>query len=251
MFRRLIHKFPKSWHNMTLQKRSFWTQKKKDEKLVKCSICLETVKNSIQLECHHSFCKNCIKTFIKLSIDDDKIPNCPNCMVTTTKHPSLERGTLSNSETSITQRDVKKLLGNDNYNRYLKLSVQLYLQTVQTSQCTNCQFSWETDENCQKEQCPQCNTRWCNLCQVLFWHEEECSNVDVTFDNIIVESALFTRCQFCKCPIEKISGCNSIFCTCCQKYFCFSTSKTQLKSLKWYENSHKTYNLAYNIWLNK
>ena len=49
-----------------------------------CTICTEKIKDSVELECHHSFCKECLREWFK----SKKI--CPICRASSNKFPEIE-----------------------------------------------------------------------------------------------------------------------------------------------------------------
>ena len=49
-----------------------------------CAICTEKIKDSVELECHHSFCRECLREWFK----SKKI--CPICRASSNKFPEIE-----------------------------------------------------------------------------------------------------------------------------------------------------------------
>jgi hypothetical protein len=62
----------------------------KSKRLVTCQVCLELFTNPQVIECGHSFCYSCIKSWIEQNKDDNG--SCPTCRNALTQKPQLNVG---------------------------------------------------------------------------------------------------------------------------------------------------------------
>ncbi|KAM4729123.1 LOW QUALITY PROTEIN: uncharacterized protein FYW61_011888 [Anableps anableps] len=64
-----------------------------DQETLSCSICLDLLKDPVTIPCGHSYCMNCIKSFLDQG-EEKKNYVCPQCRQTFTPRPILQKSTI-------------------------------------------------------------------------------------------------------------------------------------------------------------
>ncbi|XP_043085693.1 E3 ubiquitin/ISG15 ligase TRIM25-like [Puntigrus tetrazona] len=58
-----------------------------------CSVCLDVLKDTVTIQCGHSYCKSCITDFWDQE-DEKRVYSCPQCRQTFSPRPALARNTI-------------------------------------------------------------------------------------------------------------------------------------------------------------
>ena len=190
-------------------------QKKKqdDEDTFTCEICLETqilpckkFKNSDR--CVHSFCTDCMITYIQVKIEDNvsniKCPHksCKYSLEPLSCRPKIEQKLFNKWCDTLCESSVS---GVDGVYCPNKECLELIL-----NECG--------DRNVKRCVCPACKKPFCLRCKVS-WHAgytcEESGETrdqnDVTF-GVVCESKGWKRCPKCMHCVELLNGCNIVRC---------------------------------------
>ena len=72
---------------------------------LQCTLCMEDMQRSCILQCHHSFCVDCLQKYIAQAIDPQKM-TCPICRKVTT----LPEGDLTNLPPNFFMDNLKELI---------------------------------------------------------------------------------------------------------------------------------------------
>ncbi|PWA82145.1 hypothetical protein CTI12_AA155330 [Artemisia annua] len=214
-------------------------QKKKqdDEDTFTCEICLETqtlpskkFKNSDR--CVHSFCTDCMITYIQVKIEDNvsniKCPHksCKYSLEPLSCRPKIEQKLFNKWCDTLCESSVS---GVDGVYCPNKECLELIL-----NECG--------DRNAKRCVCPACKKPFCLTCKVS-WHAgytcEESGETrdqnDVTF-GVVCESKGWKRCPNCMHCIELLYGCNMVQCR-CGIGFCYECGK-QASDFKLFFSTH-------------
>ena len=96
-----------------------------------CTICYSEIKNTIMLhKCNHSFCSDCIHTWLDFKKSSGQIPSCPNCRkhfdisdfisVTDNTNPNTNTNSNANKYNTKRQRKVQEPQLEVNYDAMLQ-----------------------------------------------------------------------------------------------------------------------------------
>jgi len=202
-----------------------------------CSICLEDVETGsgfVFRDCKHSFCKSCLRGYLKDKISEANVLDikCPDASCTQT----------------LQYNEIKLLLDYAAFQKYEQFSFMAALKMEPNLKwCTNprgCQNAFIGDPVNPRMVCSACNWEFCFLCSEP-WHNGTCEQyqkwkvdngkVDTEFEKWAKSHS--KPCPNCKMMIQKNSGCNHITCANCRFGFCW------LCDGKYTDNHYDIYNL--------
>ena len=118
---------------------------------LQCTLCMEDMQRSCILQCHHSFCVDCLQKYIAQATDPQKL-TCPICRKVTT----LPEGDLTNLPPNFFMDNLKELITNetDGDEDEMKVTASADREVVECSL-----------ENCQGEAVMYCTNDQEYLCQ--------------------------------------------------------------------------------------
>jgi len=195
----------------------------------------EEIKDIIQLECKHSFCKECLMGIIDSAIasKDSSSLMCPTDGCTKTDPTAAPSERII--RTKITKADLCKILGDDdvNKNKILGIIEQNRLdRDPATKQCPtpDCPKTFPNKDNeAFSVTCEGCKKTYCASCLEDHPANETCqkaaARIKVSKENEDTEkwAQENTRpCPKCKTRIEKNEGCSHITCRKCRYEFCWN-----------------------------
>lgn len=187
---------------------------------VNCPICFETLTSKQFLgfdRCGHSFHADCVRPYIKESIDARKLPiRCP--------HDRCRNEILENDLVDILDKTYL-----EKFNEY-SLAVYLDRNAGMHTWCPtpNCKFAFEADSNVPEFFCQLCKKHYCLRCRVEYHKGMTCKEYQISNDlgendklfQNLVQGAKFKQCPSCKFWVERISGCQHMTCRCGYE-FCY------------------------------
>lgn len=191
-----------------------------DDKI--CSICCESKKLK-KLQCDHSFCKDCLRTFIMNEINDRKYEIfCPNrCCYSELSYNFIDN--LIKDEYIIKKLDRNIVIHTVNSSDNLKF-------------CPKCDSIAEKD-NDDTMICNDCGYKFCYVCNYKKNYDHSCNFDTLNEIKDALESKEVKLCPKCCAFIHKYQGCDSIRCVNCKFRFCWNCLKLY-KNIK-DEDEHK------------
>ncbi|KAK5581486.1 hypothetical protein RB653_001519 [Dictyostelium firmibasis] len=213
--------------------------------LIECSICCceyssqSSSEQMIELLCGHRFCKECMISYFRVSIQDG------NGAMNQIKCPQSQ--CLNNCIDEVT---IEITLNQDN-NIYSKRNLKNFIKDItysrpNTFQCPeiDCNRLLLLDNNNNRINCyspyVQCNDEhiFCLYCKQPGLHWPMPCNKNVNLGNELLSYEWIIRntiiCDKCKYPIEKNGGCNHLTCSRCGYQFCYICGKDY-----WIHNHNK------------
>ncbi|KAL1139662.1 hypothetical protein AAG570_006640 [Ranatra chinensis] len=221
--------------------------------------------------CKHIYCRNCIKEYFEVRINDGSVTSMP-C-------PDIK------CKSEATQQQIRELVGPTKFNRYDSLLLSAALSTMSDiTYCPrlDCQSPVVRESDEKLATCPACNYAFCVFCRMSYHGVEMCrikndlkkalineynsgdSEVRERLErrygkrqlvNLVnaamSEEWISTNSKLCPCcssPIEKSDGCNKIVCWKCHNYFCWLCSRVLDPSAPYkhfYDPMSKCYNLLF------
>eukprot|EP01125_Pyxidicula_operculata_P015225 TRINITY_DN5149_c0_g2_i1.p1 TRINITY_DN5149_c0_g2~~TRINITY_DN5149_c0_g2_i1.p1 ORF type:complete len:335 (-),score=7.77 TRINITY_DN5149_c0_g2_i1:90-1094(-) len=182
-----------------------------------CSICMET-RHLYPLECGHSFCYNCLKSWLLTSVKEQNYCVCPDrqCQV------KLEN-----------MQDIKFFV-EDLFDAYFLQKSRRELSSLPGFMwCQFCTFGFfidlDSDEKCKSIECNNCNTSMCTGCK---WraHDGDCEENRIRFVELRTQQEELCeiwkinntkQCPRCRTSIQKNEGCSHMKCLICKYEFCW------------------------------
>jgi RanBP-type and C3HC4-type zinc finger-containing protein 1 len=196
-----------------------------------CPICFtpcSTGDGIVLRDCLHIFCFDCIRAHILQNINELKI-KCPH---------------MSNDfscDSFLQDRELRSFLEPDEYQKFLNRSLQAAESTIKNSvHCLTADCpGWCIKEGinlveftcpvCYKTNCLNCNaiheSRTCDeylqsITKYTVTQADRMSKLEI--DRLLVENKAML-CPGCEALIEKISGCDGMFCSNCKTELCWAT----------------------------
>eukprot|EP01023_Acetabularia_acetabulum_P067065 TRINITY_DN916_c3_g1_i3.p1 TRINITY_DN916_c3_g1~~TRINITY_DN916_c3_g1_i3.p1 ORF type:complete len:445 (-),score=58.21 TRINITY_DN916_c3_g1_i3:49-1383(-) len=145
-----------------------------------CPICLDTISGGdlfVVSMCNHHFHRECAKQSVLADMNCNNVPiQCPVCKTSKCEQCGFVVGSGPDEEGGnccmFNQRDIKDLLDNNDYERYLNIEVRETCKTYQYFYCpgVNCGQYYDVEQEQQQVACPYCEFTVCLECGVP-WHE--------------------------------------------------------------------------------
>uniref|UniRef100_A0ACD5UDM1 Uncharacterized protein n=1 Tax=Avena sativa TaxID=4498 RepID=A0ACD5UDM1_AVESA len=203
-----------------------------------CMICFSERKgiDFIKLPCRHYFCRNCMETYSRMHVKEGSVMKlvCPDDKCGGFVPPNI----------------LKSLLGEADFERWERLILQRTLDSMaDVAYCPRCQTACLEDED--NAQCPKCLFSFCTRCRDRRHVGERCltpeekllsleerekirqlskgytgsSKLEDEIRSIkeILHSSV--PCPHCGTAISRVSGCDHMRCTNCDKSFCYGCGK--------------------------
>jgi len=190
---------------------------------VPCRICLDDFPEaeaiSIPGNCKHTFCKDCLLTYVTVKLKEGRYPiACPSC-------------TTEGMDVHVTEGVLEQLdMSEENLERLIE--AQLNSHAVSLS-CIRCKQTMRVDRESYQTlnivMCPlpRCQYRWCKFCR----KEVRSCDAPHRCRNWKLDGIAWTKgwksCPGCGVVVERISGCNHMTCIApgCFVHFCYRCGK--------------------------
>ncbi|OAX43249.1 hypothetical protein K503DRAFT_708950 [Rhizopogon vinicolor AM-OR11-026] len=199
-----------------------------------CAICMDEqpMDNTVELECNHPICRDCIRGHICSKIEERRFPvHCPVCMME------------QNDQPGVISRLLVQLIGVDERNYAIWEEMELSQHSV-LIHCRRCRRSAQVDkeehEASEVLTCPlpDCNYVWCKACQrPIATTNGSNTNPPHSCDGAaelrhLMQQQGWKFCPNCKIPVERIGGCRHMSCTVpgCNTHFCYDCGECIIRS---------------------
>eukprot|EP00638_Chattonella_subsalsa_P001277 CAMPEP_0117744504 /NCGR_PEP_ID=MMETSP0947-20121206/6800_1 /TAXON_ID=44440 /ORGANISM="Chattonella subsalsa, Strain CCMP2191" /LENGTH=304 /DNA_ID=CAMNT_0005561469 /DNA_START=77 /DNA_END=992 /DNA_ORIENTATION=- len=196
-----------------------------NDNMENCSICYEECSPYVPVDansknCEHIFCEDCLKTHLKLKINEGKVS--PQDM--TCPHNVCER--------SLSENEISSLLNytdHDFFEKYKRFKREYELQKDPLNTwcpLPSCNAVFKKDPDSTNAVCPDCNHKFCLKC---FGPNHPFLTCQMAGQSAYVAwmkerkrlSEGVKRCPKCKFYIEKNGGCVHMTCQKCSYQFCW------------------------------
>ena len=195
-----------------------------------CGICYDTLtdKNIHTNQCGHSFCVNCIRDHITISINNNNLDiTCPS----TSCQSIYDIG------------EIYKIVGYDTFEKYKNFLVikhnGMVKKKLKIVRCIKCNSGIMKNNKNNNVVCYECGYKFCFDCQIkhtgisckkyIKWKNKN-KNRDKYFKKYL-KNMIFKKCPECKILINKKGGCNHVTCENCGVGFFWSDRK-KIKKIK-------------------
>jgi len=128
----------------------------------------------------------------------------------------------------------------DIYDKTLTIKYDKNAKNVQNFDIIQCQNKECDNFLNNKYYCDLCKFYTCNKCKEIYKNKHICDDDIIKTMKLIKNTT--SICPVCKIRVNKVSGCNDMFCTNCNNFFCYRTGKLL---------SGKRHNPEYTDYLNK
>ena len=201
-----------------------------DAIMVQCAVCYTdyTLEELVRLECGHAYCRDCIHTWIQVSVIDGELqPRCP--------HPPCRKVMSEDFIQDTVQESV--------WDKYLRYKIiQQVDRNPDARWCPECDGAavyrmklcgvFKTE----KAQCTECEQIWCFKCLGMV-HEGPCAESHLPEEFTDWKTGkLVKRCPTCDRFVQKQDGCNHMTCVCGYQW-CWICGG------KYTKNHYKIYNI--------
>uniref|UniRef100_A0A8D8B364 RanBP-type and C3HC4-type zinc finger-containing protein 1 n=1 Tax=Culex pipiens TaxID=7175 RepID=A0A8D8B364_CULPI len=184
----------------------------------KCLLCgddLKVYKGLVLTRCFHSFCKDCLREWIKAGLEFEVRVVCPVWM-----------GDGSHCRTVLGKKVIKHLLSREDYELYKKKS----LEKSEKNDFNRNQIESKVDSI----ECPCCSSVICLACKAIHpglnctdyqaqlkKAADEKSSADAI--QALLETGEAMLCPNCQVMLMKVDGCDYVQCTICKFEICWRT----------------------------
>ena len=211
----------------------------REEDEVECSVCFTTVdnpQNIIRLEyCGHAYCLDCIQ--LQVAPNAITFPlECAEC-----SHPFVWQDCVNLFQrTNITCQQLAATS--------LKGYMMANKHAVRSCPTPNCDMVYVVSDDGKRFICSHCGIHLCTKCHDQYHDGLTCAmyqagkHGEKEFEEWLHENPrMRKRCPKCTAPIEKIEGCNNVFCEHCRTSICWVCLKFFDSSQKCYAHLHQSH----------
>ena len=203
--------------------------KKEEEEIGKCLICLEEYEMANQgnyfLDCGCIIHEPCFDNYILNSINEGKVPiKCPYC-----NKQDINEIYIKDSLININKEELIEKFDKFNMNYF----IMQHPDEVSCCPTPGCNYAFIYEEGDDHFECPLCDSEYCLKCKSK-WHENQTcedyrtnialSKKEKKLDELFfdfVKGSKFKQCPYCRHWVEKNEGCNHIVCK-CGNNFCYN-----------------------------
>ncbi|KAI0089503.1 hypothetical protein BDY19DRAFT_107788 [Irpex rosettiformis] len=200
-----------------------------------CPICLDKVSLPVTLDCGHTWCKNCLTSYLLAAIDTKSFPL--NCL-----------GSGARCSSQIPLKIAHRLLSSEDFQRVIHASFLAYIHSRPSEfhycPTPDCQQVYRTAPPDTVLQCPSCLVRICGNCHIEHHEGKRCPDPEKEELRLFEEWSVgrdVKRCPGCKTFIEREAGCNHMTCTRCRTHICWVCLETFSESEACYDHMRKTH----------
>lgn len=207
-----------------------------------CTICFENTDTNNPFysfeSCNHAFCFDCIKEYLKIQISEANLSIvCPDI--------SCKNILQHNEIKSIISILIENFDLDKNFDeKYEQYMLNSYLKEQKVKWCPNKKCSKPiitNNDNSENDNfiinCAYCNYRICSNCFAEEHPEMSCDNykqfagkVNSVEDWKKMKGDSVKNCPNCNFCVEKISGCDHMFCTNCHNHYCWKCERIVINS---------------------
>lgn len=198
-----------------------------DEQSTFCSICCsDEAEQMFHLQCHHTFCRTCWRTYLYRQINNEGVVDkiqCPD----------------DRCQLLVDEKTMKYFLGDDSFieHVYRKLLINSYVgNNPRTRWCPGKGCGYIVNASSLTSSYNYAQLIICSSCQISFcfqcaqpWHDPIKCKLLISWNkklfddsqNIVWIKANAKSCPKCSVSIEKNGGCNHMTCRNCRHEFCW------------------------------
>lgn len=192
--------------------------------VVHCDICMEQVSpsDSLQLDCPHRYCRNCLRRTFFFGADSIPIVKPPACCGLPVSPADAARF-LTPDEQKTWNRKMRESAADD----------PLFCKTP------SCDGYWISPKHYDRDRmgrniavCPKCRARHCRKCKELAHGDRPCAK-DVDEARLLKYASKkgCVRCPSCRTIVERSAGCNHMHCP-CGAHFCYTCGTAYIGSTR-------------------
>ncbi|KAI0797219.1 hypothetical protein BC629DRAFT_254979 [Irpex lacteus] len=200
-----------------------------------CPICLDDVSLPVTLDCGHTWCKNCLKSYLLAAID-------------TKSFPLLCLGDGARCSQPVPLKIAQRLLSSEDFHRLTHASFLAYIHSRPTEfhycPTPDCPQVYRTAPPDTVLQCPSCLVRICGNCHIEHHEGKSCPDPEKEELRLFEEWSAgrdVKRCPACKTFIERDAGCNHMMCTRCRTHICWVCLETFAEAARCYDHMRVTH----------
>lgn len=193
-----------------------------------CPACTAPASSPIKLPCGHSWCRSCLRHYLRSSTDCESI------------FPLACHGIGKKCGEPIPLPTARVILTPDEFEALFQSAFSSYVllhpETIQYCPTPDCPQVYRTTPEGISMQCPECLSAICTHCHTEAHEGLTCMDVhdgDVSFWEWAAGNNV-KRCPKCRMALEKAAGCNHMTCGMCQTHICWVCMQTFEDGLKIY-----------------
>ncbi|KAH9835146.1 uncharacterized protein C8Q71DRAFT_106368 [Rhodofomes roseus] len=197
---------------------------------VECPVCFNEVTNPVKLGCGHTWCKTCLQSYLRASVDN-------------TAFPLLCLGDEARCSSQVPIHIAQEVLSTNDFMSVVEASFRAYVHSrpseYQYCPTPDCSQVYRRTSSNNTLQCPSCLVRICPKCNSEA-HERSPCQYNEASDRLLFDdwkgSHDVKDCPSCKAPIEREAGCNHMMCIRCKTHICWACLATFDTSGEVYEH---------------
>ncbi|KAH9897001.1 hypothetical protein C8Q73DRAFT_437392 [Cubamyces lactineus] len=180
-----------------------------------CPVCFEKVSRPVTLTCGHTWCKDCLVSYLKSSVDNKSFPL--TCLANEARCAQPISITI-----------VQMLLAPEEFDAVVNAAFTAYVQERPNEfhycPTPDCPQVYRKSARKLILQCPSCLVRICPHCNMEAHESVSCQDSNPE-DVVLFEEWKMGHdvkdCPSCKVPIERTAGCNHMTCVSCKVHICW------------------------------
>ncbi|KAJ7500500.1 hypothetical protein B0H11DRAFT_1855963 [Mycena galericulata] len=200
-----------------------------------CPVCFCGIEDPVNLDCSHSYCRDCLQHYLRPSTQDPSFSS-RKCVAEVCVPGGKEKNTTTMCGIDIGYNIIRSLLTSAEEDSLLRASFLAHINEhpLDFRYCPSpdCEMVYRPGGTGSSFECPSCLIQICAACNVEFHEGMSCDEYQDNLSGGLAALAKWRekngvkQCPNCHADIEKNGGCNHMTCALCKTHICWICMKT-------------------------